>query len=192
MKTTASNIEFSYWHGSADEADETPVILLRVNLSRNEAIRAHRELKPITENDKLLSVEIKPHRNRRSLDANAYMWVLLDKIAEVLHTSKDELYIQMLDRYGVFTHTIVKPEAVEMFKLQWRTVRELGEVTVNGKPGVQLQCYFGSSTYDTKQMAKLIDGIVSEAKELDIETLPPDEVEALKSLWDSIDIMATV
>ena len=50
--------------------------------------------------------------------------------------------------------------------------------------GIQLQCYFGSSTYNTKEMSVLIDGIVYEAKELGIETLPPDELERMKVEWN--------
>jgi hypothetical protein len=133
---------------------------------------------------KPLIVDIKPHRNRRSLNANAYMWVLLEKLAQALNTDKDSLYIEMLDRYGVFTHLIVKPEAAERVKAGWRTVRELGEVTINGRTGIQLQCYFGSSTYNTGEMARLIDGVVSECAEVGIETLPPAEIEALKNLWE--------
>ena len=133
---------------------------------------------------KLLDVDIKPHRRRRSLDANAYMWVLLQKMAEVLGTTKDALYLEMLDRYGVFTHIVAKPEVVERVKQEWRTVRELGPITINGKTGIQLQCYFGSSSYSSSEMATLIDGVVSECKELGIETMPPEELEQLKNAWE--------
>lgn len=141
------------------------------------------KLKQATVKGKELSVEIKQYRQKRSLDANAYLWLLLSKLADALKTTKDELYLIMLERYGIFTHVIVKPQVAERVKAEWRTVRELGEVTVNGQTGIQLQCYFGSSTYNTKEMATLIDGVVSECKELDIETLPPDEIERMKSIW---------
>ena len=118
------------------------------------------------------------------------MWVLLSKIAEVIHSNKDDVYIEMLSRYGVFTHIIVKKSVVDKVKSEWRTVRELGEINVNGSQGVQLQCYFGSSTYDSKEMATLIDGVVREAKELGIETLPPDELNRMKRDWD-IEINST-
>ncbi len=131
-----------------------------------------------------LDIKAVKHREKRSLDANAYMWVLLQKMADVLHQDKDFLYIEMLGKYGVFTHIIVKPHMVDKVKAEWRNVRELGEVCVNGTTGIQLQCYFGSSTYDTKEMSVLIDGIVSECKELDIETLPPDELERMKAEWN--------
>lgn len=130
-----------------------------------------------------LSVKVCRKINKRSKDANAYMWVLLSKLAAVHHTTKDELYLQMLDQYGVFTHIIAKPHIVEKVQEEWRTCRVLGEVNVNGQEGIQIQCYFGSSTYDTKEMARLIDGIVTECKEMEIETLPPAEIERMKREW---------
>ena len=118
---------------------------------------------------KTFSASVDVFRQKRSLDANAYMWVLLERISEAIHTDKDRVYIDMLKRYGQFTHICVKPEAVEAFKREWRAVRELGEVTINGKKAVQLQCYFGSSTYDTKEMSRLIDGIITECEDLGID-----------------------
>jgi hypothetical protein len=134
-------------------------------------------------NEKPYTVEIAPLKKKRSLDANGYLWVLLQKIAEVLHTSKDEIYLEMLARYGVFTHIVVKPNVVERVKDEWRTVRELGEVTINGKTGIQLQCFFGSSTYDSKEFSVLLDGVISEAKELGIETLSETEADRMIKEW---------
>lgn len=172
MITVANNIRLQY--------NETGKPELVLTCTGKPDISA---LKEIVAKGKLLSVEVKQYRQKRSLDANSYMWVLLSKMAEVLHTSKDELYLIMLERYGVFTHIVVNPAKVEQFKKEWRACRELGEVTVNGKTGIQLQCYLGSSHYDTKQMSVLIDGIVSECKELEIETLPPKDLAILKQEW---------
>lgn len=134
--------------------------------------------------DKLLNLTAKIHREKRSLDANAYAWVLMQKIAEAIHTDKWAVYLMMLERYSpVFTHIIVRPEAVERVKDEWRTVKVLGPIQVNGSSGIQLQCYFGSSTFDSKEMASFIDGIVSECKEMGIETLPPDEIERMRREW---------
>jgi len=141
------------------------------------------KVKDIVSDGKELSVEIKQYRYKRSLDSNAYMWLLLNKMAAILHTTKDELYIEVLSRYGVFTHVIVKENVVERVKAEWKSVRELGPVTIGGRVGAQLQCFFGSSTYDTKEMCTLIEGVVSEAKELGIETLPPYKLMIMKSEW---------
>ena len=134
--------------------------------------------------DKMLNLTAKIHREKRSLDANAYAWVLMQKIAEAIHTDKWAVYLMMLERYSpVFTHIIVRPEAVERVMGEWRTVKVLGPIQVNGSSGIQLQCYFGSSTFDSKEMASFIDGIVSECKEMGIETLPPDEIERMRREW---------
>jgi hypothetical protein len=132
---------------------------------------------------KKLKVTAVQFRNKRSLDANAYMWLLLQKMAVVLHSTKDELYIDLIGKKGVFTHIVVKESAVEKMKNQFVLAKDLGTVTVGGSTGHQLQCYFGSSTYDTKEMSSLIDELVSECKNLDIETLPPDELDSLKRMW---------
>lgn len=141
------------------------------------------ELKVILSKGKELVVEIKQYRPRRSLDSNAYLWVLLNEMASILKTTKDELYLQVLDRYGIYTHVVVKPEVVERVILQWKTARELGEVTINGKTGVQIQCYFGSSTYNQKEFCTLLEGVVSEAKELGIETITQRELDVMHSAW---------
>ena len=141
------------------------------------------ELKSAVEQGKQLDVEIKVHRNRRSLNANAMLWVMLQKLAEVLLTSKDEIYIEMLGRYGVFTHIIVQPEAVERIKQEWRLVRELGKGKIGNTEGVQLQCYYGSSGYTTKEMSVLLEGVISECKEAGIETLPDEEIQRMNAEW---------
>jgi hypothetical protein len=173
MNVKANNIRLIYTeHGKAE-------IILSTDQSRIDIS----PLKEVVAKGKALAVEIKQYRQKRSLDANAYLWVLLQKIAEAVNSSKDEVYLQMLERYGVFTHIVVKPHMVDKVKQEWRTVRELGEVTVNGKKGIQLQCYFGSSTYDSKEMATLIDGIISEAKELGIEVITESEKNLLLQEW---------
>lgn len=125
----------------------------------------------------LFTAELSIFRRKRSLNANAYLWVLLDKIAAVTHTDKDHIYLIMLERYGVFTHLCVHPEAAERVKSEWRVCRELGEITINEKPAVQLQCFYGSSNYDTAEMSRLIDGVVEECRDLGIETASPEELE---------------
>lgn len=134
-------------------------------------------------NCKKLRIKAVQYREKRSLDANAYLWVLLQKLAEMLRTDKWSVYLQMLKRYGQFTYIVVKPGAVEAVKKQWRECEEIGEIDVNGTKAVQMLCYYGSSTYDTKEMSVLIDGVVSECQELGIETLPPAELQRIKEQW---------
>lgn len=134
--------------------------------------------------DKPLTIIAKLYRNRRSLDANAYAWVLMQKIAEAIHSDKWSVYLMMLERYSrAFTHIIVRPDVADRVKAEWRTVKDLGPITVNGQSGIQLQCYFGSSTFDSKEMSVFIDGLVAECKQMDIETLPPAEIERMQKEW---------
>ena len=134
--------------------------------------------------DKLLNIEMKKFTMKRSLNSNAYAWVLIAKMAAALNRDKWEIYIEMLGQYGVFTHLVVDEVAIPKIKQQWREIKELGPIRVGGKTGIQLQCYFGSSTFDNQEMAVFIDGLISEARELKIETLPEHEVARMKEEWD--------
>lgn len=131
-----------------------------------------------------LNIEVKRYKKKRSLDSNAYLWVLLQKIAEATQSDKWSIYMQMLQRYSrEFTFVICKEQAVERLKELYRTCVDLGEVKVNGTEGHQIQVYFGSSSFDSKAMAVLLDGVISECKELGIDTLPPKEIERMMEKW---------
>jgi hypothetical protein len=135
--------------------------------------------------DMELTVKAAKRRNKRSLDANAYSWVLMQKLAEACHTDKGTIYLRCLQRYSrKFTHIIVKEKAVQAAMEAFRTCIDLGEVSVNCQQGHQLQVYFGSSTFDTKEMSVFLDGIISECKELGIETATPAELERMKARWN--------
>lgn len=133
--------------------------------------------------DKLMTITTKMFRKKRSLDANAYAWVLMQKIAEAIRSDKWSVYLNMLGRYGVFTHIIVPPGAADRVMEEWRIANNLGEVSVAGRTGIQIQCYFGSSTYDTKEMSVFIEGIISECREIGIETATPEELDRMKREW---------
>lgn len=133
-----------------------------------------------------LSIKAVRHREKRSLDANAYAWVLFTKIAESVGSSKDDVYEEMLQKYGVLFQDedgylpITVTADVDMAKIQghWKFYKG------NGKFSSYLMIK-GSSEYNTAEMAKFIDSVVLEAKELGIETLPPAELERMKSLWQN-------
>lgn len=131
--------------------------------------------------DKNKIYEIKEYKRKRTLNANAYAWQLIGQIADVLRSSKDEVYLLMLKRYGQSQLISVLEDADITDYVKYFDV--VGNSMLNGKKFIHYRIYKGSSQYDTREMAILIDGIVSEAKELEIETLPPAEVERLKSMW---------
>ena len=129
--------------------------------------------------DKLF--EIKEHKEKRSLNANSYAWSLIGKIADILRTTKEELYIKMLEDYG---QSILVPLPVGSNPSGYfRYYEYLQTSQINGKDADWYKVIKGSSDYDSKEMSILIDGIISEAKELGIETLPADEIKRLKEMW---------
>ena len=140
--------------------------------------------------DKAYDVTIKQHREKRSLDANAYYHVLKDEIAEVLRTSKEELHVELLRRYGQ-TKTdvdgnkmIVSVESKIDFGSFYKYYDVIGTGVVSGKDFTHYKILKGSSELDSREMAILIDGVVSEAQELGIETKTPQQIAELKRLWE--------
>nr|DAU12929.1 MAG TPA: NinB protein [Caudoviricetes sp.] len=129
--------------------------------------------------DKDLDINFSKHRRHRSLDANACLWACIGDIAKVLHQDAWEVYLLMIERYGKFTHILVRPEVVEAVRAQWRETKIVGETTVDGNPMIQMLCYFGSSTYNSAEFASLLDGVISEMKEMGLETPPSEEMRAL-------------
>lgn len=131
--------------------------------------------------------ELKRHRDRRSLDANAYFWTLCNKLALYQRLTPGEVYRHLVrDIGGNKTIICVKNEAVESLCAGWEH-NGLGWITetfpskIEGCTNVTLT--YGSSTYDTKQMSELIDAVVFECKEQGIETLTPAELERMKQEW---------
>ena len=132
-------------------------------------------------------VEIKKWRKKRSLDANAYAWVLIDKIAQATGVPKTEVYRQAIREIGGVSDIVAVPDnAVDKFREGW-SKQGIGWQTeiLDSKPGYKrIVVYYGSSTYDTKQMSALIDSLVQDAQALGIETLPPAEIARLQSQWE--------
>ena len=132
-------------------------------------------------NEEKLNVEIKKYRKKRSLNSNNYAWELITQIANVIKSSKEEVYLLMLKRYGQ-SQMISVLEEIDVSKFL-KYYEEAGESILNGKKFKHYKVYTGSSEMDTKEMSILIDGIISEAKELGIETLTPKELSLLKEEW---------
>ena len=137
-----------------------------------------------------LNVELKKWSKKRSLDANAYCWVLCDKIAKELSkdgqiVTKEEVYKDAISQIGSFEPFIVQEISFENFKRIWEK-QGLGFLVqeVNRKDKcVKVHCYYGSSTYDSKEMSLLIELIVQNAKNLNIETKSKSELDSLLKEW---------
>lgn len=128
-----------------------------------------------------LSIKIDKYREKRSLNANAYAWLLIGKIGNATRLSKEEVYFRMLKEYG--QSDLVSVLAHIPVEHYFKYYEEAGESTLNGKLFKHYRVYKGSSEFDTREMSIFIDGIVSEAKNLGIETMTPNEIAKMKDLW---------
>jgi hypothetical protein len=132
----------------------------------------------------LLKIRLAKARKARSLDANAYFWACVGIIAEATQQAKDETYHGLLKRYGVYTYLVVKEDAVDRLRSIWRDIEILGDTTTEtGAKGKSVLAFFGSSTYNSKEMSRLIDGTVSEIKEMGLTPPPTREINELITDW---------
>ena len=138
-----------------------------------------------------LAVEIKKYREKRSRDANSYFHVLVGKIADTLNISKSRCKNILIGRYGQIDYidgqpVMIKTQITATDMLEQENLHCIpcgGKTEDNGLQTYYYRVYRGSHTYNTKEMSVLIDGTVSEAKELGIETIPPAELQAMKERW---------
>lgn len=139
------------------------------------------------DSEKQYTVTIKENRPKRSLDANAYAWVLLDKLAEKLNKSKYDIYKQYIKDIGGVSETVCVLEKAadkliegwEHNGIGWQTDRLKSKL----EGCVNVVLYYGSSVYDTAQMSRLIDMIVQDCRAMGIETKDPSELERLVTEW---------
>lgn len=131
--------------------------------------------------------EVKEQHKKRSLDANAYFWALADKLAEATRISKEDIYRHAIREIGGNSTTVcVRDMAAEKLCQGWEKngLGWLADTFPSKLPGcVNVTLYYGSSTYDTKQMSRLIDNIVQDCQAVGIETLTPDKLALLVEGW---------
>lgn len=151
-----------------------------LTLTVNEEHAAKTLFDELHETEKL-SIKINKYREKRSLNANNYAWKLLTEIGNVLRANKEDVYLLMLKRYGqseiisVLSHIPINEYV--------KYCEEAGESELNGKLFKHYKVYKGSSEFDTREMSIFLDGVVSEAQNLDIPTETPDQIARLKALW---------
>ena len=138
-------------------------------------------------NEEKLSIKISKYRERRSNDANAYCWVLIGKLAEKLNIPRDEIYRDAIKQIGGNYEVVCTLDgAVDKLCSSWKR-NGLGwqtDTTPSKLPGcTNVLLYYGSSTYDTAQMSRLINIVVDACMEQNIDTRTPDEIANLLSLW---------
>lgn len=139
------------------------------------------EIRRFAYNFKEGNYEIERKRKKRSTDANALCWKLCTEIANVLRSDKDSIYIEMLKRYG--QSDIVSVLSAVDVKGYFKYYEAFGKGYVKGKEFTHYKVYKGSSEYDTREMSILLDGIIDEAKTLDIDVISEREKSLLLQEW---------
>lgn len=171
-----TNIAISYVTGK-------PLLTFEVNDDRNSLLQIAEELKAA----ECLTIKVGKKTKRRSLDANAYCWVLIGKLAEKLGVPRKDVYREAIRSIGGNSETVcVQDKALEKLcagwehnGLGWHT--ETFPSKIEGCTNVIL--YYGSSVYDTAQMSRLINTILDECRTLGIETKSREEVDSLLRQW---------
>lgn len=161
---------------------EATWLMLKVN--RRDATAFIDEMK----DGKVYEADLKEHKQKRSLDANAYAWVLIGKLANKIGLPKEEVYREFVKDVGNNYEILpIRNEAVDKWISNWQSkgigfvCDILGESKLDGYTNVIT--YYGSSTYDSSQMSKLINLIVDECKQQGIETMTPAELAMLMDRW---------
>lgn len=167
------SVTFDYFSGK-------PMVTFALNENAREMVD---ELKS---QDKL-TLKVGKYTKKRSLDANAYCWTMIGRMAEKLKIPKTEIYRQAIKEIGGNSDTVcIQDKAVSQLCDGWQRngigwLTETMPSKIEGCTNVVL--YYGSSTYDSAQMSRLINIIVDECRQLGIETKSKEEVESLLRQW---------
>ena len=138
--------------------------------------------------DKPYVAEIKEYREKRSPDSNSYFWLLIGKLASKVHIPVSAIYRQYIKDIGDnFQIVPIRDDAKSQWIKNWEShgigwvCEELGESKLDGYANIV--CYYGSSTYDTAQMSRLIELVVNDCKDQGIDTATPEELEKMTGRW---------
>jgi len=137
--------------------------------------------------DKDLDISIKVHREKRSLNANSYAWVLIKKLSQKANIEPIEIYRKYILELGIFRQFEINETAFDTFVKSWEMhgygwiCQKIDYAEHDGF--VLLNAYYGSSTYNTKQMSRLIDNLVNDCKLQGIQVLSASEIDLLKKEW---------
>lgn len=169
-------------YGVTFTASGRPIITLELN-EKMDTLRMVDELHGA---DKL-SIRIGRHKKKRSLDANRYFWKIVDDVAKEVGSTKDDVYLGYVKKCGPFKDFVLSEQEAKTFRQAWSMIgtgwpTEQVDYDQDGERLV-IRAYYGSSVYNTKQMSKLIDLVVEDARSMGIETMTPAELARLKEDW---------
>ena len=141
-------------------------------------------------NENKLDVELRKHRKKRSLDANSYFWKLLQELCELAEIDIIGEYKRRIKELGIFRRFKIEKDNIKTFEKMWTSQGmawfcEVADTTyIENIEFKIINAYYGSSSYNSKQMSRLIDGVVQDCEIYGIETKPKEEIESLLKEWD--------
>lgn len=144
------------------------------------------EIQNLFNSKKLMKIEIKKFRKKRSLDANSFLWSMIDKISQSLNVERKMVYMDLIHEGGVFEIVPVKENAKDRWIQNWEERGEgwfCEEMPSKLKGFTNVKNFFGSSVYDSTEMGRIIELAKQECEQLGIETLDNDEINNLLKEW---------
>lgn len=160
----------------------------KIIIETNEVQRVIEEYEKLKDVEKL-SIEIKQHREKRSLNANAYFWKLLSEYSEEKRVNTIHEYKERVKRLGIFRRFRIETDNISTFEKMWtdRGIAwfcEIADTDYIGDVEFKIiNAYYGSSSFNSKQMSRLIDDLVEDCKEVGIETKTDEEIKSLLEGW---------
>lgn len=136
----------------------------------------------------LYDLSIKQHREKRSLDANAYYWKLCGDLARATNETTDNIYLRHIRDIANYDTLCVVTDAVPDFERRWKSghLGRLIETKESKIPGcTTVLAYYGSSDFNTQEMSRLIDNCIQDCRAVGVDTLPPDKLALLKEDWNA-------
>ncbi len=116
-----------------------------------------------------LMVTVDKYREKRSADANNLLWQCIQKLADALELSNYDAYTRELRRYGKCENYLVKKEALPELQKLWRFTEIIDEYkNQDGEDCCELLCFYGTSNYNTKEFSRLLNGVISDLKDIGI------------------------
>lgn len=147
-----------------------------------------RELLRLVHNFRPGEYELVRAKKKRSLTANAYLWALVYEIAAALGLTGEEIYREAVRSAGKQDVVLARNDSVDSFLRGWceKGIGYMAETEDSGRDGYTLvHLYYGSSCYDTAEMARLIDCVMQDARALDIEVRPQEEIDSMLKEWEA-------
>jgi hypothetical protein len=122
--------------------------------------------------------EVKEFKQHRTLSQNAYVWKLINEIANKVNKTKEDVYLQMLKDYGqcevISMKSNINPNGY------FKYYEPIGTGYVNGTEFTHYKIYKGSSEFTTLEMKYLLDGVIQEAENLGIPTLTEEQISNMR------------